>query len=91
MLETLPRLHTRPTLAALGADAYVVALDYAFPWDRLIADFKFNGRVELAAEDVGVTGKFHAALLPLPSVTILTISVAARSMSSTIEFTRLTR
>lgn len=30
-------------------DACVVALDYAFPWDRLIADFKFNGRVELAA------------------------------------------
>jgi ComF family protein len=29
-------------------DACVVALDYAFPWDRLIADFKFNGRVELA-------------------------------------------
>jgi ComF family protein len=30
-------------------DACVVAVDYAFPWDRLIADFKFNGRVELAA------------------------------------------
>ncbi len=30
-------------------DACVIALDYAFPWDRLIADFKFNGRVELAA------------------------------------------
>ena len=30
-------------------DACIVALDYAFPWDRLIADFKFNGRVELAA------------------------------------------
>ena len=29
-------------------DGCIVALDYAFPWDRLIADFKFNGRVELA-------------------------------------------
>lgn len=26
----------------------VCAFDYAFPWDRLIADFKFRGRVELA-------------------------------------------
>jgi ComF family protein len=30
-------------------DACIVACDYAFPWDRLIADFKFNARVELAA------------------------------------------
>jgi ComF family protein len=30
-------------------DACTVACDYAFPWDRLIADFKFNARVELAA------------------------------------------
>lgn len=29
-------------------DACSVGCDYAFPWDRLIADFKFNGRVELA-------------------------------------------
>lgn len=26
----------------------VVAVDYAFPWDRLIVDLKFHGRVELA-------------------------------------------
>jgi len=26
----------------------VAAFDYAFPWDRLIADFKFRQRVELA-------------------------------------------
>lgn len=26
----------------------VVGCDYAFPWDRLIAGFKFHGRVELA-------------------------------------------
>jgi ComF family protein len=30
-------------------DACNIGCDYAFPWDRLIADFKFNGRVELAA------------------------------------------
>jgi ComF family protein len=29
--------------------ACVVACDYAFPWDRLIAAFKFEARVELAA------------------------------------------
>lgn len=50
-------LRTATRVPACGAcladpppfDACVVALDYAFPWDRLIADFKFNGRVELAA------------------------------------------
>jgi ComF family protein len=26
-----------------------VGCDYAFPWDRLIADFKFQGQVQLAA------------------------------------------
>lgn len=30
-------------------DACVVGCDYAFPWDRLITDFKFHSRVELAA------------------------------------------
>jgi ComF family protein len=30
-------------------DSCIVGCDYAFPWDRLIADFKFNARVELAA------------------------------------------
>ena len=30
-------------------DACSVGCDYAFPWDRLIADFKFNGRLERAA------------------------------------------
>ena len=29
-------------------DACSVGCDYGFPWDRLIADFKFNGQVELA-------------------------------------------
>ena len=30
-------------------DACSVGCDYGFPWDRLIADFKFNAHVELAA------------------------------------------
>jgi ComF family protein len=30
-------------------DACSVGCDYVFPWDRLIADFKFHARVELAA------------------------------------------
>jgi ComF family protein len=29
-------------------DACIVGVDYAFPWDRLIANFKFEARVELA-------------------------------------------
>ena len=45
--------------------------------------------VEVAAQDFGGAGKFH---FPLPfSLTMLTISAAARSMSRTILFTRLTR
>ena len=50
-------LRTAVALPACGAcladpppfDACIVGCDYAFPWDRLIADFKFNARVELAA------------------------------------------
>ena len=56
---------------------------------------KKNGGVRrgvgLAAEDFGGARKFHSDL-PLPfSVTTLTISAAARSMSRMILFTRLTR
>ncbi len=29
--------------------ACVVGCDYAFPWDQLISDFKFNGQVDLAS------------------------------------------
>ena len=45
--------------------------------------------VEMAAQDFGVAGEFHLPLLF--SVTMLTISAAARSMSRTILLTRLTR
>jgi ComF family protein len=50
-------LRTGTTVPLCGAcladpppfDACSVGCDYDFPWDRLIADFKFHGRVELAA------------------------------------------
>ena len=56
---------------------------------------KKNGRerrhVKRAAQQPGIAGKFHDGL-PLPfSVTMLTISAAARSMSRTILLMRLTR
>lgn len=54
-----PRCGLRLAVAAAGCgacmaepppfDRCIVGCDYAFPWDRLIADFKFNGHVELAA------------------------------------------
>ena len=48
-------------------DACVVGCDYAFPWDRLIADFKFHARLELAAP---LTQRLRAAIeqaaQPLP-------------------------
>ena len=31
-----------------GIDACLVGCDYVFPWDRLIADFKFRGQLALA-------------------------------------------
>jgi ComF family protein len=50
-------LRTGTAVALCGAcladpppfDACSVGCDYAFPWDSLIADFKFSARVELAA------------------------------------------
>jgi ComF family protein len=55
-------------------DACIVAFDYAFPWDRLIADFKFNAQAELAAplairllHAIGQRGDALPALvLPVP-------------------------
>ena len=52
----------------------VAAVDYAFPWDRLILDFKFHGQTELAAvlsellvEAVQAAGVHDADLvLPVP-------------------------
>lgn len=46
----------------------VVALDYGFPWDRLIAAFKFERRVELAA--------------PLAALLDAAIDAAAKTLST---------
>lgn len=62
-------LHEPPPLAAT-----VCAFDYGFPWDRLIADFKFNARPELARPLAGPLLQALAAagaarpdlLLPVP-------------------------
>lgn len=50
----------------------VCVADYGFPWDRLIADFKFEGRVELAGL---LAQRLHAALLhaATPSLTAATL------------------
>src|SRR4029079_3169887 len=48
-------------------------------------------RIELAGKDAGVTRKLHGALGGRLSATTCTTSVAARSMSRTMELTRLTR
>ncbi len=41
----------------------VCVADYGFPWDRLIADFKFEGRAELAGM---LAARLHAAWLQAP-------------------------
>jgi ComF family protein len=46
--------------------------DYGFPWDRLIADFKFQGRAELAPALAALMGdaiadtERHTLVLPVP-------------------------
>jgi len=42
----------------------VCVADYSFPWDRLIADFKFEGRAELAGM---LAARLHAAWLQAAS------------------------
>lgn len=57
----------------------VCVADYGFPWDRLVADFKFHGRAELAnllAEQlVGAVRQSHA---PLPDTVVAVPMSAAR-------------
>jgi ComF family protein len=57
----------------------VCAADYGFPWDRLLADFKFHGRVELAgvlAERI--TAAVQAAEVPPPDTVAAVPMSAAR-------------
>ena len=60
-------LHQPPPFAAA-----VAAVDYGFPWDRLLADFKFNGQPELATALAKLMGEATAdaarvsLVLPVP-------------------------
>ncbi len=52
-------------------------VDYAFPWDALVVDFKFHGRVELAfALAALMTATVRAAAAPLPQW-VLPVPLAA--------------
>lgn len=56
----------------LPVEQVVVGVDYAFPWDRLIADFKFRDRVDLAAPlaDLIVAALGAGPSLPSPAVLV---------------------
>jgi ComF family protein len=48
-----------------------VAVDYGFPWDRLVAAFKFHGQVELAASMARLIGeRVDAAGAPPPDLVV---------------------
>jgi ComF family protein len=54
----------------------VCAADYAFPWDHLVAAFKFQGRAELAAVLAArIVAAVRAAAVPLPD-TVLPVPLA---------------
>ncbi len=58
----------------------VCVVDYGFPWDRLIADFKFHGRVELARALAGLLATaVRAAAVPLPQL-VLPVPLAAERL-----------
>jgi ComF family protein len=51
--------------------ASVVAVDYDFPWDRLVAAFKFQGRVELAgAMGLALAAAVERTTLPRPALVL---------------------
>jgi ComF family protein len=57
----------------------VCAADYGFPWDRLIADFKFHGRAELASVLAErVTAAVREARAPQPDLVVAVPMSAAR-------------
>ena len=53
--------------------------DYSFPWDRLIAEFKFHGRAELAVVLAPLLAG-AAATLPSPDL-VLPVPLAARRLA----------
>jgi len=73
--------------------ACVVACDYGFPWDRLIAAFKFEGRVELAAPlSRRLVQALHAADAALPDwvlpVPLAPLRLAERGYNQAWELAR---
>jgi ComF family protein len=49
----------------------LVAIDYTFPWDRLIAAFKFHGRVELAGAFASrIVAAALATSMPAPQLVL---------------------
>jgi ComF family protein len=59
----------------------VCAADYAFPWDRLIAEFKFEGRVELAHPLAArLLAAVRVASGPLPAL-VLPVPLAPRRLA----------
>ena len=66
-------------------DATVCVADYAFPWQRVITDFKFNGRPELAAAlatrlIAAVHAATRAAALPRADI-VLPVPLAPRRLA----------
>ena len=62
-------------------DACHVACDYAFPWDRLIGEFKFESRVELAAALAGLLlRRLRAGAVERPDA-VLPVPLASRRLA----------
>jgi ComF family protein len=61
--------------------ATVAALDYAFPWDRVIAQFKYHGALDLAAPLAALLAQaVHASALPPPAC-VLAVPLAPRRLA----------
>jgi ComF family protein len=59
----------------------VCAVDYAFPWDRLVGRFKFSGQVELAAPLAArMAAAVALAAAPLPQL-LLPVPLSARRLA----------
>ncbi len=59
----------------------VCVADYGFPWDRLVADFKFHGRAELAGVLAAqVTAAVRADGAALPD-TVVPVALSARRLA----------
>ncbi len=59
----------------------VCVADYGFPWDRLIADFKFHGQAELAIAFAELlAGAVRAAAPPAPDL-VLPVPLAPRRLA----------